>query len=669
MKTAVLEHPRIASKKRFNDIANTPLWSCLMGGYAAAALKQTGFDTLFIDEAYPNASFEQTQEKILGLNLDLLCVNAVYFWEHTPALFDFLSGLKSQGFSGHINLFGFFPSLVSRQILKACPGVDSIAVGEFEHTLVELAQALEKNQNLEKIQGLALESCLGHNSSRMRSPEKNPDLFAFPQRSSLEGSVSILASRGCYNHCSFCPVPSFYNQGRLWRGRSPQNIAAEIEALVTQGATAFYFCDPNFVGPGARGKKRIMELMDLIKPLNITFGMETRPEDLEGDLLEKLVGAGLESLLMGIESGSCEVLKRMDKRSGPAQSSRAIDLCRDWGLEPEIGFLMFVPDSGLRDLKENMEFLKKNRLLDRLARTANLLSHTQIVLAGTPGYLQYEKKGLLEKSGIFGFEADVLFSDPAVKWVAELLTFACHTMLQSMSDHGSPIFWKNQNQAISQAANDFLVNLGDRLIGQAEEKAVTPDSVQQVKKEILAGIHALVPLGKSLEFHIRPCNPDDLDELQSIGTTTFDETFRPLNRRETMDTYLQESFNRTKLAAELNYPTCQFYFLYVKNTLAGYVKLNGARSDHHGNEFLEIERIYVKKSFKGKGWGKKLLNHAFQVAGEMEKTHVWLGVWEKNIDAISFYTSMGFHRTGEHLFQMGDEVQNDWIMEKQLSPG
>lgn len=444
MKIAVLEHPRIASKKRFNDIANTPLWSCLMGGYAAAAIEHEGFDTTFLDEVTPTADFDQTQEKILALNPDLLCVNAVYFWEHTPALFDFLAVLKNQGFSGHINLFGFFPSLIYRQILKTCDQVDSIAVGEFEHTLGELAQAIEKGMTLENIEGLALASCLFDNKSRMRKPAKNPDVFAFPKRSSLEGMVTILASRGCYNHCSFCPIPSFYNQGSLWRGRSPKNVADEIKGLVARGVTEFYFCDPNFIGPGERGKRRIMDLMDLIKPMNIKFGMETRPQDLDDEILEKLVNSGFESLLMGIESGSADVLNRIDKSSGPAQSSKAIDLCRKNGIEPEIGFLMFVPDSCLDDLKENMKFLMEKNLLDRLARTANLLSHTQIVLAGTSGYNRFEKEMRLNKSGIFGFEADVVFSDPAVKWVSTLLTFACHTILKACPTANPPYSGKTK---------------------------------------------------------------------------------------------------------------------------------------------------------------------------------------------------------------------------------
>ena len=156
MKICVLEHPRIPSKKRFNDIANTPLWSCLMGGYAASALENSGFHTTFLDAVALSLSFEETQEKILNLDPDLLCVNALYFWEHTPRLFDLFAILRKRGFSRHINLFGFFPTLIFQEILETVMEVNSIAVGEFEHTLVELAAALEKQGTIDTISGLVL---------------------------------------------------------------------------------------------------------------------------------------------------------------------------------------------------------------------------------------------------------------------------------------------------------------------------------------------------------------------------------------------------------------------------------------------------------------------------------------------------------------------------------
>lgn len=482
MKTVVLEHPRIGSEKRFNDIANTPLWSCLMGGYGAAALEGAGIDAAFVDHAFPGATFEETTEEILTLSPDLLAVNAVYFWEHSNQLFEFFKKLKQGDFAGHINLFGFFPSLVYEEILRSVPAVDSIAVGEFEHTLVELGTALANQQSLLALPGLATRGDGGSIHLDARGAEDDPDRFYFPKRSSGEVTATILASRGCYNCCSFCLVPTFDIKKRGWRGRSPHNIFSEIEILEAQGVKDFYFADPNFIGPGKAGRARALQLLEMLKPLNITFGMETRPNDLDDEILEKLVGAGMTSLLMGIESGSATILRHIRKGSTANVGSRAIRLCRRHGIDPEIGFLMFVPDATINDLRQNMEFLKENGLLDRLDRTANLFSHKQIVMAGTTGYAEYERQGRLTKSGVFGFEGEVQFVDSDVEWVSELVIFACSTILRSMSEEQSPIFWKKTVSPIFHAANRYLVDLFDSLLVEIEDVGTLDDVVERQKQ-------------------------------------------------------------------------------------------------------------------------------------------------------------------------------------------
>ena len=93
-----------------------------------------------------------------------------------------------------------------------------------------------------------------------------------------------------------------------------------------------------------------------------------------------------------------------------------------------------------------------------------------------------------------------------------------------------------------------------------------------------------------------------------------------------------------------------------------------AQTDINDANSIELERIYIKKEYKGKGLGKKLINFALQLAQEMKKDYVWLGVWEKNVDAISFYTKMKFYEAGRHSFRMGDELQNDLIMKKAIKP-
>ena len=45
---------------------------------------------------------------------------------------------------------------------------------------------------------------------------------------------------------------------------------------------------------------------------------------------------------------------------------------------------------------------------------------------------------------------------------------------------------------------------------------------------------------------------------------------------------------------------------------------------------------------------------------------VWLGVWEKNPRAIDFDEKWGFHKVGTHLFSVGDDPQNDYVMELEM---
>ena len=85
-----------------------------------------------------------------------------------------------------------------------------------------------------------------------------------------------------------------------------------------------------------------------------------------------------------------------------------------------------------------------------------------------------------------------------------------------------------------------------------------------------------------------------------------------------------------------------------------------------GNDSLEIERIYIRKKLHKQGLGKYLINKAIEIAIERNKEKIWLGVWEKNESAITFYKKMDFVQTGTHSFYMGDEEQIDFIMTKTL---
>lgn len=167
-----------------------------------------------------------------------------------------------------------------------------------------------------------------------------------------------------------------------------------------------------------------------------------------------------------------------------------------------------------------------------------------------------------------------------------------------------------------------------------------------------------------MEPEIRACQESDVEALVAIGRDTFDETFRSMNTRETIEAYLAEAFTPERLRAELRREGSEFYFLLLDDVPAAYLKVNRApgQSDLNDPESLEIERIYVRKEHKGKGYGKILMAFALERAAELGMRSAWLGVWERNEEAIAFYRKGGFEVVGEHHFRMGEELQTDYIM-------
>lgn len=161
---------------------------------------------------------------------------------------------------------------------------------------------------------------------------------------------------------------------------------------------------------------------------------------------------------------------------------------------------------------------------------------------------------------------------------------------------------------------------------------------------------------------------EDLETLQSIGKETFFETFAESNSKEEMDLYLEKSFNKERLADELNNSNSFFFIAWEEDNPIGYLKLNSgnAQTELQDETSIEIERIYVKSSHHGKKVGQLLYDQALKIAKEHQKNYLWLGVWEENLKAVNFYKKNGFVEFDKHIFRLGNEEQTDLMMKKTL---
>lgn len=175
-------------------------------------------------------------------------------------------------------------------------------------------------------------------------------------------------------------------------------------------------------------------------------------------------------------------------------------------------------------------------------------------------------------------------------------------------------------------------------------------------------------MNKMASIIINKASLEDLETLQNLGIQTFSETFAESNSEDAMKKYLEDSFNTEKIKAELNNPDSFFFIAWEEDDAVGYLKVNSgkAQTELQDETSLEIERIYVKKSHHGKKVGQLLYDKALETAQQQQKSYLWLGVWEENLRAVSFYKKNGFVEFDKHIFRLGDDEQTDLMMKKML---
>ena len=149
--------------------------------------------------------------------------------------------------------------------------------------------------------------------------------------------------------------------------------------------------------------------------------------------------------------------------------------------------------------------------------------------------------------------------------------------------------------------------------------------------------------------------------LQELSVETFTEAFEAQNDPTDFNTYLAQAFSKDKLIQEMTDPHTSFHFVSIGNELVGYFKTNvlDAQNELREREGMELERIYVKSSYQGKGIGLKMLSFVEALALEDGKAYLWLGVWEHNTNAIRFYERHGYIKFDTHPYYIGNDENYD----------
>jgi anaerobic magnesium-protoporphyrin IX monomethyl ester cyclase len=285
------------------------------------------------------------------------------------------SGLRSAlGERVHITAGGPPATHLGAALLNT-PGwsfLDSVVRGEGELAIVQLAGALERSSSLSHVSGLCYRTPTGIVCNPTAKPKGNLNSIPMAARDQLHlgpnSTARISTSRGCTSRCSFCNAPNanYASGGKVWRGRNPEDVVAEIEHLhLDLGVNDFEFVDSTFEDPGGTpwAKTRIATIAQLIleRKLSLSYGCCVQAQNWKHEdlwLIALLNRAGLQRVLIGIESGADATLRRWSKKATLTDNRLAIELFQSQGVYVNPGFIMFHPHSDRREMAENAAFLR-----------------------------------------------------------------------------------------------------------------------------------------------------------------------------------------------------------------------------------------------------------------------------------------------------------------------
>lgn len=298
---------------------------------------------------------------------------------------------------------GVHASFCYDQILRQY-GADVVVIGEGECVLLELCAAVEQNISLKTIKGIAYKE----NSEVILNPPRNPvnnlDELPMPDYSYAHSFIEqskmgfIITSRGCPVRCIFCSTSSFW--GQKVRMNSVSRVVDEMEILISQfKVKKIFFHDDTFNLGIARVKAICKEIMD--RGIKIEWGCSCRVTPVSEEMIACMVEAGCRHICWGIESGSEEILRTINKKISLSQIRNAFESCKKFSDVMSTGAFAMVGNPGESDrtIQDTVSFLNTIPLTDRPSTS------TLYILPGTSLYESLKRDGHIRDEDWFKYDS------------------------------------------------------------------------------------------------------------------------------------------------------------------------------------------------------------------------------------------------------------------------
>ncbi len=242
---------------------------------------------------------------------------------------------------------------------------DFVFIGEAEITIREAIPLLHDKEKLKGVKGLGFFDDEGKKCITERRPfNKELEDIPYPAREMLpieryfkrnkERLFYIFSSRGCPYSCVFCQKEIY---GRKFRARSNDNVCRELELLKKEyNPGAILFIDELFTCDRSRVIDLCKAMID--RKLKLNWCCETRVDRIDLKMMRVMYKAGMRRMYFGVESGSPQSLKTLNKRFTVEQVIKALKAARRANIWTKIFLIVGTPRETNEDFKLTAKMLR-----------------------------------------------------------------------------------------------------------------------------------------------------------------------------------------------------------------------------------------------------------------------------------------------------------------------
>jgi radical SAM superfamily enzyme YgiQ (UPF0313 family) len=266
---------------------------------------------------------------------------------------------------------GWHPSLFRTETLAEL-SIDMTVAGQGEGSFAELIDRLAQGDSPAGISGIAYRDngAVVANASRAlvsmdRFTPPNFDLIPVERYFAAKGrrQLDYIASIGCNFRCAFCADPFVY--GRKWNGVPAPLLGDEIERLWRR----YRFTDLNFQDETYfTHQHRVAAICEefLRRGLEFTWAGTLRADQgvrMPAETWRLCIKSGLRRVLVGVETGSPGMMKRILKDTTVDDVLETASKCSQHGIAVIFSFIVGFPGETRSELNDTLSLIKRLRAM------------------------------------------------------------------------------------------------------------------------------------------------------------------------------------------------------------------------------------------------------------------------------------------------------------------